>query len=45
MSDSEVVVQVLAGAVGLILLFAQVKLFSIDAQLKKIREILEKKLD
>ena len=45
MSDSEVFVQLLVGIVGLILLFAQVRLFSIDSQLKKIREILEKKLD
>ena len=44
-SDSQVLVQLLVGIVGLILLFAQVRLFSIDSQLKKIREILEKKLN
>ena len=43
MNDSGTIVLVLAGVVGLILLFAQAKLFSIDAHLKKIRELLEEK--
>ena len=39
------IVLILAGVVGLILLFAQAKLFSIDSNVRKIRELLEKKLE
>lgn len=42
-SGWELIAYIFAAIVGLVLLFAQVKMFSIDAKLSKILEIMEKK--
>lgn len=39
----ELIAYIFAAIVGLVLLFAQIKMFSIDAKLSKILEIMEKK--
>ena len=42
-SGWELIAYIFAAIVGLVLLFAQIKMFSIDAKLSKILEIMEKK--
>ena len=42
-SGWELIAYIFAAIVGLVLLFAQIKMFSIDAKLSKILEIMERK--
>jgi hypothetical protein len=43
MDESNVIVMLIAGVIGIIMLFAQVQLFSIAKDVKKIKELSEEK--
>jgi hypothetical protein len=44
MEDTNIIVTLIAGVIGIIMLFAQVQLFSIAKEVKRIRELLEEKI-